>query len=1172
MGVQQLWSLVDPAGRPVDFRRDLEGKRVAVDGSGWLHALAAGFRHQAERDALGPGVDSDQARRRFLLLHMVRRVLALYTLGVTHVVVVFDHPRGGPPLKEKVLAARRAQRALALSRAHQNALRLALAGRLADLAAGTADYSVPASLGPGPAGPAGPAVARQAVADPAAEQAAALMAALRQTGGQMSDEELQAALRPLSVAGRQMVLAGMAGTGFTSAGDAQAPAVSPHDEDAEEDVWAGFGRRATALLDATFGREPLPGGQPTQDPLAEFSRSQVRSAVLRARVKHSLRQLDEEEMPDDGSAIKRIRYLPLKEEEAQAAAALSAEPALDLDPAALSSCLPLPDGLLAAEETPGPAPGQGLLVAGESPFLSRTSFLSGTIRRAGARDLASRPTAHPSSELAKEEHPVSVAGAGAPRPPPAPPVKEEPACSLDEHSSQARGAVSAVGPSSSGLAGGPAQGHGAPQVGAPAKVAEGLEAGQEAAASDSRGDCLRGDDLEDNGLEDDDLEDNGLEDDDLEDDDFEDIPVSSPAAAPPPDSPQPHEPADILAYLASVVGEVTGSMGDAPAAGSPSPPAPATGEAELPTMLTDEPVTVHAAEPMAVGVGEPTPVHVDGPATMHDGELATVHAAVPMPEPATLHGAVSAPLSEPTGTAAGAAATAAVEADIATGDAIGSVAGSAPSSRGDTDEGEAAPGPGATSTGLTASRPYFEPEVDVGLPSSPASDMEEPAFAFSSDSESDGEDVSAGAASVRLDPGRLAAAISSLDRQLRRDAAHAVSPFRPDAGGAALSQHAEQVAEQVASLLPSARGSEPPAPAPSSDGPGLLPEADHPAAMAFTSPDLMDELAVALLAVGAGWLTARTRPGGLVEDAEARCGLLSQRGQVDVVLSDDNDALLFGSRTVVRGLFGSRPGALRLYSLAALRGNLGLSRSRLIQLAHLLGSDFSEGLFGVGPVLACEILAAFADDHDEAKPDVLLQRFAAWWRGYPNMTPAARSGLSPATRALARALGALRSPPTAAGAPAEGSPPAGLRLPEDFPDPRVTALYLHVWPSVGREPREEEAALADLAIDSDALFRVFRRNGIHQHQAQTDGFVRPAIERRAAILGYDAAGSQVPITHFFYRDPGSERLRDTAPDGPASAPADGDLRLGPRRFDRTPWSGVRGQKALAILQASLPPP
>ena len=57
---------------------------------------------------------------------------------------------------------------------------------------------------------------------------------------------------------------------------------------------------------------------------------------------------------------------------------------------------------------------------------------------------------------------------------------------------------------------------------------------------------------------------------------------------------------------------------------------------------------------------------------------------------------------------------------------------------------------------------------------------------------------------------------------------------------------------------------------------------------------------------------------------------------------------------------------------ADLERELGLDRDTLIQLAYLLGSDYTEGLSGVGPVVAMELLKEFPGKDG-------LWKFKEWW-------------------------------------------------------------------------------------------------------------------------------------------------------------------------------------------------
>lgn len=56
-----------------------------------------------------------------------------------------------------------------------------------------------------------------------------------------------------------------------------------------------------------------------------------------------------------------------------------------------------------------------------------------------------------------------------------------------------------------------------------------------------------------------------------------------------------------------------------------------------------------------------------------------------------------------------------------------------------------------------------------------------------------------------------------------------------------------------------------------------------------------------------------------------------------------------------------------------------LSRDQLIQLAILVGSDYTTGLAGIGPVTALEILAAFPGEGDD---HILhgLHSFSSWMK------------------------------------------------------------------------------------------------------------------------------------------------------------------------------------------------
>lgn len=106
-------------------------------------------------------------------------------------------------------------------------------------------------------------------------------------------------------------------------------------------------------------------------------------------------------------------------------------------------------------------------------------------------------------------------------------------------------------------------------------------------------------------------------------------------------------------------------------------------------------------------------------------------------------------------------------------------------------------------------------------------------------------------------------------------------------------------------------------------------------------------------------------------EAEAQCAALLQLGLVDGIITDDSDVFLFGGARVLKNMFNQSK-TVECFLLSDLDRELGLDRDKLIRLAYLLGSDYTDGLPGVGPVVAMELLSEFPG-HDG------LHKFKAWW-------------------------------------------------------------------------------------------------------------------------------------------------------------------------------------------------
>ena len=84
-------------------------------------------------------------------------------------------------------------------------------------------------------------------------------------------------------------------------------------------------------------------------------------------------------------------------------------------------------------------------------------------------------------------------------------------------------------------------------------------------------------------------------------------------------------------------------------------------------------------------------------------------------------------------------------------------------------------------------------------------------------------------------------------------------------------------------------------------------------------------------------------------EGEAQCALLCHRGDAWAVGSQDYDALLFGAPRLVKGLTMSGKIELQLIELEEVLKHLCVTREQLIDIAILVGTDFDEGVKGIGP-------------------------------------------------------------------------------------------------------------------------------------------------------------------------------------------------------------------------------
>ncbi|OAA46860.1 DNA excision repair protein Rad2 [Metarhizium rileyi] len=215
-------------------------------------------------------------------------------------------------------------------------------------------------------------------------------------------------------------------------------------------------------------------------------------------------------------------------------------------------------------------------------------------------------------------------------------------------------------------------------------------------------------------------------------------------------------------------------------------------------------------------------------------------------------------------------------------------------------------------------------------------------------------------------------------------------------------------------------------------------------------------------------------------EAEAQCAELVKLGIVDGIVTDDSDTFLFGGTRVYKNMFNSNK-FVECYIGKDLEQELSLSRDQLISLAQLLGSDYTEGLPGVGPVTAVEILSEFP-----GKPG--LENFREWWTSVQSQSRPKEADASSPFRKKFRKTQTTK-----------------LFLPPDFPSAAVHEAYLH--PEVDDSAEPFEWGVPDL----EGLRR-FLMATIGWSQERTDEVLVPVIRD---MNRRDMEGTQSNITRFF---------------------------------------------------------
>ncbi|GFT47290.1 DNA repair protein complementing XP-G cells homolog [Trichonephila clavipes] len=205
-------------------------------------------------------------------------------------------------------------------------------------------------------------------------------------------------------------------------------------------------------------------------------------------------------------------------------------------------------------------------------------------------------------------------------------------------------------------------------------------------------------------------------------------------------------------------------------------------------------------------------------------------------------------------------------------------------------------------------------------------------------------------------------------------------------------------------------------------------------------------------------------------EAEAQCAFYDYSNLTHGTITDDSDVWLFGGKRVYKNFFTQQK-YVEFYKDHEIFTHFGLSRKKLINFAMLTGSDYTEGIEGVGPVTATEILSEFPDDGLEA-----LYKFKEWW------ARANKHACPPENKVRAKLI--------------------KLVLGEKFPDERITDAYLN--PTIDDSTEKFTWGRPDL----DAL-RDYTRERFGWNKSKVDEALLPVIKKLSE------RDTQTHIDNFF---------------------------------------------------------
>uniref|UniRef100_A0A8D8A055 DNA repair protein complementing XP-G cells n=1 Tax=Culex pipiens TaxID=7175 RepID=A0A8D8A055_CULPI len=217
-------------------------------------------------------------------------------------------------------------------------------------------------------------------------------------------------------------------------------------------------------------------------------------------------------------------------------------------------------------------------------------------------------------------------------------------------------------------------------------------------------------------------------------------------------------------------------------------------------------------------------------------------------------------------------------------------------------------------------------------------------------------------------------------------------------------------------------------------------------------------------------------------EAEAQCAFLNQIELTDGTITDDSDIWLFGGKTVYKNFFNQQKLVME-FTIEGIERAFQMDRKKLIQLALLVGSDYTTGISGIGAVTALEVLASFppTPEKDGETTEMMsllsgLRKFRDWWNHGRNNSIGTRITLKSKLK--------------------------NIEFTEGFPSSAIVEAYL--YPTVDGN----KDAFSWGYPDAESL-RDFAKQKFGWPQTKTDDILLPVLKR------LDERKSQSSIKNYF---------------------------------------------------------